>query len=198
MSPRRRVLLDDETLVVTVPLVRTTVRRPLAALVLVLSVVVAFTTLVRPLHTARVPAVVVTALPFLAVLGVRAARHRAHRIHVTSHRVIEVAGLWRRSMTSVALVAVERVEVRQGLSGRLLRRGTVVVVAQSGSVAFGPLRRPDALGRVIERGRDRRLAALPRVSPSWASSGDGPTPSLSVVEFDRRWRRAAHENEVTP
>jgi Bacterial PH domain len=69
------------------------------------------------------------------------------RVVVTTDKVVEVGGTWRRRARSVRLSGLEAVELEQTLMGQLLGYGTVVV----GPMALDHLPKPKRIYRLVER-----------------------------------------------
>lgn len=86
-----------------------------------------------------------------ALFGVFAMiRYLTSEFGVTDRRVLAKVGVIRRSSVDLLLGQVESVRVRQGILGRLLGYGTVVVVGSGGSTSVFPhISRPLRLRRHV-------------------------------------------------
>jgi hypothetical protein len=183
--------LEGESLIVSVAPVWTRWRGPLAVAVVCGVLGAGLTTVVHSWRPDRPAATAAAAAPAALVLVGRWWWHRRHRVHLTTLRIVEVRGLGRGRETSVFLADIARVELRQSFRGRLARRGHAVVITPAESIAFGPVRRPDALVRVIDR---QRLAASPTTPPvddAWGLPDAGP----ELLSFDRAWRQRARRGQ---
>jgi membrane protein YdbS with pleckstrin-like domain len=185
----RTQLREDEELVVTVTAAPFGVTGPAFVTALAIAAVVGlrFEWSFAHAHVAWFAGILVG--PCVVVLAGRVWRWRSHRIVVTTQRVRTNAGATRRRSSSYEIAAVVAVHIDQGRMERLRRKGRVLLEVEGGMVALERVKRPDALGRVIEHQRQLmvRPEATPRndVEPVHVNYDE---TSLATDDADVRWR----------
>ncbi len=114
--------------------------------------------------------------PVLLLVTTRIWRWRAHKIHVTSQRLVVEYGATRRVRTSIELGDLILIRTHQGVGERMFGRGDVVIETIAGPWLVGRVRHPAALVRLIEAERSRRH--------------ETPWGYNDVVEAPHSWREA--------
>jgi len=149
----RLILRDDERPVIRVtPLVGGVVRPVLLTLLGAVAVWLATHHIAALSRHSTVLWLLLVGPPAL-VSATRIARWRRHAIVVTSQRVVTMAGVLGRQVSSAELGDITVIHVDQRLHERVRRRGAVLVDVMDGSWNLGVVRHPGALARVIERQR---------------------------------------------
>lgn len=173
---RRLVLRDGEERVISVtPLSRGVVRPVVLALAMSATIRYA----VDVLHGLdRFQSLLYVAFvgPVLLLVTTRMWRWRAHKIHVTSQRLVVEHGAIRRVRTSVELGDIIIVHTHQGVGERMTGRGDVVIETMAGPWLVGRVRHPAALVRLVEAERSRRH--------------ESPWGYNDVVDAPDSWREA--------
>lgn len=152
---------EEETRIVTVTPIVGGVVVPLGLTAIASLIVVEGSLRYRFLHEFRWWFALVLAGPLVLLALTRLWRWRSHKVHVTSQRVVIEGGVLRHWMTSIEYRDILSLHQQQGIAQRLLRRGNVVIEANSGPVHVGRVRHPSALCRVIDAQRLREPTTTP-------------------------------------
>ena len=157
---RHPQLQRDEHLIVSITPTPWGLTAPFLSVLLALGLVTEGAMHLHVIHQYEPVGLAILVGPPLLVLATRLWRWRSHKIHVTSEQLITEAGALRHVVSSISLDDVVSLEVEQRFNERLRRRGVVRVVTQQGVALLGPVRHPDALARIVEQARRKRLPSV--------------------------------------
>jgi len=180
MARRFRCASGERLIVSTTPISRG-LWRPLLLAAMVTALVIIGGQHVTKVHTYEGACFAVLVGPPLFVALTRTVRWRSHKIHVTSERIVDEAGVLRVRSRELRHDEVLSVEVEQRLKDKVRRRGTVWVRSRNVDLPLGPLRHPESLVRLVDqarRGTRPSVTSYDTVFEPRVSFDEWPRPSM--------------------
>lgn len=141
---------DGEESLVSITPVAEGLFRPFLSLVTAIVLVQFGANHVRFIHQHEWVAYLIFAGPCALLFLTRTWRWRSHKVRVTSERIIVEGGVTRHFRSSVELRDVAASRVEQGVTERIMQRGSVLLETAFGTMDVGQVRHPAALCRVID------------------------------------------------